>query len=80
MLQQKLSYYKQNYLLREIKEVHKDMINFSSNDYLGLSQNEAVKQAVIQGVKLYGFGSGSSSLISGYFPQPVSLKRNLHNY
>ena len=42
-------------------------INFSSNDYLGLANHSAVKEAFINGIKEYGVGSGSSALISGYF-------------
>ena len=67
MLQQNLEYYQQNHLTREIKQVEDHLINFSSNDYLNISKSEKVKEAFIEGVKLYGFGSGSSPLISGYY-------------
>ena len=43
------------------------LLNFSSNDYLGLSQNKVVKSAIINSVKKYGNGSGASHLISGHF-------------
>ena len=66
MLEQKLEYYRQNHLTRKIELVDKKMINFSSNDYLGLASNNEVKKAFIEGVRLYGFGSTSSPLISGY--------------
>lgn len=42
-------------------------INFCSNDYLGLIQHPKLVTAFVQGAKQYGFGSGSSSLVSGYF-------------
>ncbi|MBT7121237.1 MAG: aminotransferase class I/II-fold pyridoxal phosphate-dependent enzyme, partial [Nitrosomonadales bacterium] len=42
------------------------LINFSSNDYLGLSQNGAIKKAIINGIKKYGNGGGSSHLVSGH--------------
>jgi 8-amino-7-oxononanoate synthase len=74
VLQQKLQYYKQHHLLREIKEVDNNMINFSSNDYLGLSKSKKVKEAFIDGIKLYGFGSGSSPLISGYYLSTKKLE------
>jgi len=74
VLQQKLEYYKQHHLLREVKEVDNNMINFSSNDYLGLSKSEVVKEAFIEGIKLYGFGSGSSPLISGYYSSTRKLE------
>lgn len=44
----------------------KQYINFSSNDYLGLSNNEDIKRAYIQGIELYGTGSTSSNLVTGY--------------
>ena len=74
MLQQKLAYYRQHHLLRDIREVDDNMINFSSNDYLGISKSEEVSQAFIEGVKLYGFGSGSSPLISGYYSSTRKLE------
>jgi 8-amino-7-oxononanoate synthase len=40
--------------------------NFSSNDYLGLSQHPAVVRAWQQGADKYGVGSGGSGHVSGY--------------
>ena len=41
--------------------------NFSSNDYLGLTQNKIIKKSIVDGIKKYGNGSGSSHLISGHY-------------
>lgn len=41
------------------------LINFSSNDYLGLANHPALKEAAIRAVEKYGAGSGSARLISG---------------
>ena len=41
------------------------LINFSSNDYLGLAAHESLKEAAQSGVKTLGAGVGSARLISG---------------
>lgn len=41
-------------------------INFSSNDYLGLSQHPDVLQSFAEGLSLYGASSSASSVVTGY--------------
>lgn len=44
-------------------------VNFSSNDYLGLSEHPGIVRAAVNALKKYGFGSGASRLLSGtYLP------------
>ena len=51
----------------KVKYKQKTLLNFSSNDYLGLSQNKTIKNDTIKIIKKYGSGSGSSRLVSGNF-------------
>ncbi|MBI5050068.1 MAG: aminotransferase class I/II-fold pyridoxal phosphate-dependent enzyme, partial [Nitrospirae bacterium] len=43
----------------------KQYINFSSNDYLGLSKHPEIIKASVTALKKYGLGSGASRLLSG---------------
>jgi 8-amino-7-oxononanoate synthase len=48
-----------------IKIGHKTFLNFSSNDYLGLANHSALKEAAIKAIKIFGAGAGASRLICG---------------
>jgi 7-keto-8-aminopelargonate synthetase-like enzyme len=63
-------------LLRELRRIDsaqglhiqiqgRPLLNFSSNDYLGLANDPLLKEAAICAVEKYGAGSGASRLISG---------------
>ena len=41
------------------------MLNFSSNDYLGFSQNDELKEQMVQAVHMFGLGSTGSRRLSG---------------
>ncbi|NDJ58387.1 8-amino-7-oxononanoate synthase [Enterobacteriaceae bacterium 4M9] len=51
--------------------------NFSSNDYLGLSQHPSVVAAWQEGARRYGVGSGGSGHITGYSEAHQHLERQL---
>jgi 8-amino-7-oxononanoate synthase len=54
-----------------------ELINFSSNDYLGLANAEPVCAAYKQGLDLFGAGSGASRLVCGTLPPHTALERSL---
>ena len=50
---------------RSIEIEGQALIDFSSNDYLGLRQHPTLQEAFIEGINLYGTGAGASQLIGG---------------
>lgn len=55
----------------------REYVDFSSNDYLGLSQHPRLIQAAQEGVENYGVGSTASRLISGTTPAHHSFEERL---
>lgn len=55
-------------------------LNFSSNDYLGLSQHPEVLQAWVEGLARFGAGSGASPLVTGYTLAHQQLEATLAEY
>src|SRR3989338_9007513 len=43
----------------------KKVLNLCSNNYLGLANDQRVKEAAIEAIKKYGCGSGASRLVCG---------------
>ena len=58
---------------------NKKVLNFTSNDYLGLANSDYLKDIFYKKIKEYGVGSGSSPLISGYSSQHKELEQELTN-
>ncbi|MCG9729422.1 8-amino-7-oxononanoate synthase [Shewanella sp. Isolate13] len=52
-------------------------VNFSSNDYLGLSTSPVLIEALYQGAKDYGVGSTASPLVVGYSQAHLQLEQAL---
>jgi len=56
------------------------LLNFASNDYLGLSFHPSVQQAAIEVIGHAGFGSGASRLVSGDDPLLHELEETLAHW
>src|SRR5580692_6932492 len=75
-LNQRLGALREQNLFRELRRVDspqlphiqvsgQTLLNFSSNDYLGLANHPALKEAAIHAIEKFGAGSGASRLICG---------------
>jgi 8-amino-7-oxononanoate synthase len=59
---------------------HRTLLNFSSNDYLGLSQHPALKAAAIEAAEKYGAGSTSARLVCGTLPVHRELEETIARF
>lgn len=86
--QERLATQKEQHLLREHTLISEDYdgviqvngqhyLNFASNDYLGLRQNQNVLQSFVEGLAKYGAGSGSASLVTGHTQAHAELSATL---
>ncbi len=69
-----------NNLKRSRKIIPESCINFSSNDYLNLSQDSRVKKSLNQAIDLYGFGSTGSPFMSGYTQAQEKLEKSFAEF
>jgi 8-amino-7-oxononanoate synthase len=53
------------------------LINFASNDYLGLAQHPALRAALVAGATEWGVGATASHLLSGHRREHERLERKL---
>jgi 8-amino-7-oxononanoate synthase len=78
-------------LLRELRRVDspqgpriqiggRELINFSSNDYLGLANHPALKEAAIRAMEKFGAGAGASRLICGSLAPFHELEETLAHF
>lgn len=58
----------------------KEVILFSSNNYLGLANHPKLKEAAIAAITQYGFGSGASRLLSGTMRLHEQLETRLASF
>lgn len=53
------------------------LVNFSSNDYLGLAGHPAVAEEAARWARDHGFGSGASRLVCGTFGEHIRLEEKI---
>ena len=58
----------------------RELLNFSSNDYLGLASEPALKEAATRALSVYGTGSGASRLICGSLAPHHELEETLARF
>ena len=58
----------------------KSLLNFSSNDYLGLANDPALKEAATEAVKKFGAGAGASRLLGGTLAPHQALEEALAEF
>ena len=90
-LKERLDSLREQNLFRELRRVDspqspriqmngRALLNFSSNDYLGLANDSILKEAAIRAVEKYGAGSGASRLICGSLAPLHELEEALADY
>ena len=57
-----------------------ELVNFCSNDYLGLAQHPSLRGAMADAAQRYGVGSGASHLVTGHHPEHSRLEEVLAAY
>ena len=77
--QQALAQRQQQGLYRQLQccDANSKMLNFASNDYLGLAQDSEIITAWQQGLAKYGAGSSASPLVTGFQPPHADLELQL---
>ncbi len=65
---------------RYVTKQGRRLLNFCSNDYLGLAWHPHAISALAEGAKLYGVGGTASQLVSGHKPIHHLLEENLAEF
>lgn len=55
----------------------RDLVSFCSNDYLGLAADPALTEALVDGARRWGVGSGAAHLVSGHLTPHAALEARL---
>jgi glycine C-acetyltransferase/8-amino-7-oxononanoate synthase len=65
---------------RRVRIDGRELLNFSSNDYLALANDPVLKQAGVDAMEKYGVGAGASRLVSGNLQPYEELERRLATF
>jgi len=65
---------------REITLEGKRVLNFCSNDYLGLANDTRIKKAALEAIEEYGLGAGASRLVCGNMGPHERLEADLARF
>ena len=90
-IKEKLQIIKEKNLYREMRYLSKsqdkytvidgrEILLMSSNNYLGLANNEDVKKAAIDGINEFGLGSGGSRLTTGSYDLHKKLEEKIAKF
>jgi 8-amino-7-oxononanoate synthase len=90
-IESELAELKAHALLRKLREFEgaqqpvmrtagRELINFSSNDYLGLATEPALREAAKAAIDEYGVGAGASRLVCGTLAPHVRLEERLAEF
>jgi 8-amino-7-oxononanoate synthase len=66
--------------LRRADGATERLVNFSSNDYLGLAGDPRIASALAEGARLFGAGAGASRLVCGDFAAHHALEEELARF
>jgi glycine C-acetyltransferase len=59
---------------------HKEVVNLSSNNYLGLTTHPRLREKALEAIRRYGVGTGSVRTIAGTMELHVELERRLAEF
>jgi 8-amino-7-oxononanoate synthase len=90
-LNQQLGQIREQGLFRELRRIDspqgprieaggQSLLNFSSNDYLGLASEPALRDAAVNALEQFGIGSGASRLICGSLAPHHELEQSLARF
>ncbi len=65
---------------RELTVEGRNVLNFCSNNYLGLADDPRLQEAAIESIREEGFGSGASRLVCGNMPAHERLEQAIARF